>query len=73
MKQQTINFRNATKALIKPRNENEDEPIHNAIEHMSNKKLQSAEEMDETTIEIADDKKESAFDQTNESNAISRK
>ena len=40
---------------------------------MNNKTLKSVEEMDETTIEIVEDKKESAFDQTHQSNRIARK
>ena len=47
--------------LIKPRDDDELEKIHNTIEQMNNKMLQSSEEMDKTIMEIAEDKKESVF------------
>ena len=59
--------------MIKPRNKNEDEPICNKIEQMSNKTPKITEEMDKTTKEIAEDKKISEFDQKNESNRTTRK
>ena len=50
--------------------ENEEEEAHNKIQKINNKMLQSAEEKDEIIIEITEDKKESVFEQTNESNRI---
>ena len=63
-------MKNFIKVLCAPRNENEDEATLITIAQMNNKMLQSTEEKDETIIEITGDKKESTFEQTNESNRI---
>ena len=61
---------NIIKVICAPRNENKDEATSITIAEMSDKTLQSAEEKDKKIIEITEYKKESAFEQTNESNRI---
>ena len=63
MKEKIFQLSNVIKALCEPMNENEEEGTHNMIVQMSSKIQKIAEEKEET-IEIAEDKKESEFDQT---------
>ena len=62
MKEKIIQLSNIIKVLCAPRNENEYEATCIMIAQMNNKILKSAEEKDETIIEITEDKKEIAFE-----------
>ena len=72
MKEQIFQLSAIAKALIKPSDEKELEPIYNTIEIMNNRALLSSEELDKTLREMAKDKKEISVDQTNESNRTAR-
>ena len=73
MKEKIFQLSTIIQVLIKSRDDNELEPMHNMIDQINNNMLQSVEEMDKTIMKIAADKKESIFDQENQSNRIALK
>ena len=73
LKEQIFQLSTIMQEFIKKRNENEEAPMHDAIETMNNMMLQRLEEMDKTLREISKEKRESVVNQINESNKSARK
>ena len=73
LKEQMFQLSAIMQELIKIRNENEEAPMNETIKRMSNKILQSLEQMDKTLRETTKEKKERPVDQINESNKTARK